>query len=97
MYMLMAFAPAAANHPPTNVQTISQTEGHPLCAKTMVGMVITKSNSTMRGFVNAMYEPTFERWAAGLSPWLNSLVVKRDGTRGRTPRATAQGYGTMEW
>jgi hypothetical protein len=51
----------------------------------------------MRGFVSAMYEPTLERCATGLSPWLNSLVVKRDGTRGRTPRATAQGYGTMEW
>jgi hypothetical protein len=34
----------------------------------MVGMVITKSNSTMRGFVSAMYEPTLERWATGLSP-----------------------------
>lgn len=50
----------------------------------------------MRGLVNATYEPNFDRGAACLLPWLNNFEVKRDGTRGRTPRATAQGYGTME-
>ena len=54
MYMLMAFAPPAANVPPTIVTTISQRLGQPLLATTMVGIVVIKSNSIMRGFVRAI-------------------------------------------
>jgi hypothetical protein len=54
MYMLMAFAPPAAKVPPTIVTTISHRLGQPLLATTMVGIVVIKSNSIMRGFVNAI-------------------------------------------
>jgi len=52
---LMALAPPAARAPPHTVATINVIEGHPRSASTMVGIVVTSSNSTMRGFVNATY------------------------------------------
>jgi hypothetical protein len=55
MTMLMALAPPAARAPPHTVATINVIEGHPRSASTMVGIVVTSSNSTMRGFVNATY------------------------------------------
>jgi hypothetical protein len=42
--------------------TIKLTDGHLPAASTMVGIVVTNSNSMMRGFVNATYEPNFERF-----------------------------------
>jgi hypothetical protein len=41
---------------------IKLTDGHLPAASTMVGIVVTNSNSMMRGFVNATYEPNFERF-----------------------------------
>ena len=51
--MLMALAPPAASVPPTNVASISQSEGRPRRATTMVGKVVTSSNSMIRGLVRA--------------------------------------------
>ena len=34
---------------------MSQVPGQPRAAKIIVGIVVTSSNSMMRGFVNAMY------------------------------------------
>ncbi len=53
MNMLMAFAPPAASDPPTSVATISPMDGNPRWATTMVGSVVTKSSSTIRGLVRA--------------------------------------------
>jgi hypothetical protein len=41
---------------------IRLTDGHLPAASTMVGIVVTSSNSIIRGFVNATYEPNFERF-----------------------------------
>ena len=51
--MLMALAPPAASVPPTRVATMSQTEGSPRFATTMVGSVVTSRSSMIRGFVRA--------------------------------------------
>ncbi len=51
--MLRALAPPAASAPPVSVATMSQTEGRPPWATTMVGSVVTSSNSMMRGLVRA--------------------------------------------
>ncbi len=51
--MLMALAPPAASAPPARVATISQSEGRPRLATTMVGKVVTSSSSMMRGLVRA--------------------------------------------
>ena len=52
-YMLMAFAPPAAKVPPRTVATMSHTGGIPCSATTMVGTVVTRRSSMMRGFVRA--------------------------------------------
>ena len=52
-YMLMAFAPPAAMAPPMTVATISQIDGSPWAATIMVGTVVTRSSSMMRGLVSA--------------------------------------------
>ena len=54
-YWLMAFAPPAASVPPKTVASISQGEGMPRWARTMVGTVVTSSSSMIRGLVSAMY------------------------------------------
>ena len=51
--MLMALAPPAARVPPTSVATISQTDGRPCFATTMVGRVVTSRSSMIRGLVRA--------------------------------------------
>jgi hypothetical protein len=51
--MLMALAPPAASVPPTSVASINQTDGSPRFATTMVGRVVTRSNSMIRGLVKA--------------------------------------------
>ncbi len=82
MYMLMAFAPPAARVPPTIVTTISHRLGQPLLATTMVGIVVMRSSSIMRGFVRAMYPATTEVGILADS-WPPRRVM-RDGTKGRT-------------
>jgi hypothetical protein len=52
-YMLMALAPPAAMVPPMTVAAISQSDGRPFAATTIVGTVVTSSSSMMRGFVSA--------------------------------------------
>ncbi len=51
--MLMALAPPAASVPPARVIATSDHGGHPRCAKTIVGTVVTNSNSMIRGLVSA--------------------------------------------
>ena len=46
-----AFAPPAANAPPTRVANTKYQLGHPLEAKNIVGTVVTRSNSIILGFV----------------------------------------------
>ena len=53
MTMLVALAPAAARVPPTRVAKISQISGMPRWATTMVGTVVTRSSSMIRGLVRA--------------------------------------------
>ncbi len=53
--MLMALAPPAARVPPATVQTISQSDGSPRSATIIVGTVVTRSSSMIRGFVSATY------------------------------------------
>ena len=50
-----AFAPPAAKVPPHTVAIMSQIPGNRFAATTMVGTVVTRSNSMMRGLVNATY------------------------------------------
>ena len=52
-YMLIAFAPPAASVPPMTTAAMSQMDGMPRCASTMVGTVVTSSSSMIRGFVSA--------------------------------------------
>jgi hypothetical protein len=52
-YMLRALAPPAARLPPARVARISPIAGRPLSARIIVGMVVTRSNSMMRGLVRA--------------------------------------------
>ena len=49
----MAFAPPAASEPPKITAAISQIDGMPRCARTIVGTVVTRSSSMMRGLVSA--------------------------------------------
>jgi hypothetical protein len=66
---------------------IRLTDGHLPAASTMVGIVVTRSNSIIRGFVNATYEPNFERCfllASRRFPSLcpNKRELIREGTIG---------------
>ena len=54
MYILIAFAPPAANEPPNNVIAISDHAGHLPAAKTIVGTVVINNSSMIRGFVSAI-------------------------------------------
>jgi hypothetical protein len=54
MYMLIAFAPPAANEPPINVIKMRLNAGQPPSATTIVGTVVISNNSMIRGFVRAM-------------------------------------------
>ena len=56
--MFMAFAPPAASAPPNSVVTMRRTGGTPSWARTMVGSVVMRSSSTMRGLVRATKPPT---------------------------------------
>ena len=51
--MLNALAPPAARVPPRSVASMSHSPGIPCAATTIVGTVVTRSNSMMRGFVRA--------------------------------------------
>ena len=53
-YMLMALAPPAAKVPPITVAAMSHGDGRPRSATIMVGTVVTRSSSMMRGLVSAM-------------------------------------------
>jgi len=53
MYMLRALAPPAARLPPTSVARISVPLGIPRAATIMVGTVVTRSSSMIRGLVRA--------------------------------------------
>src|SRR5439155_21255766 len=64
-YMLAALAPPAAREPPTRVVSTSQPDGRPRAATTMVGTVVTRRSSTMRGLVRARYPRRRARGAAG--------------------------------
>jgi hypothetical protein len=59
--MLMALAPPAANVPPSTVQTISHSDGRPFSATIIVGTVVTRRSSMIRGLVRATYAPTRAR------------------------------------
>jgi hypothetical protein len=66
---------------------INLTDGHLPAASTMVGIVVTSSNSIIRGFVNATYEPNFERCFLLALPRFPSLCPNkreliREGTMG---------------
>jgi hypothetical protein len=53
------------------VIAISENDGQPECASTIVGIVVISNNSMIRGFVSAMYAPTRPRedfWAADEEP-----------------------------
>ena len=68
--MLMAFAPPAASAPPTRVASMRPIDGRPRFATTMVGSVVTKRSSMMRGLVKATYalmvdHPARVPWRAG--------------------------------
>jgi hypothetical protein len=52
-HMLIAFAPPAARVPPKTTATMSQSDGMPRWARTIVGTVVTSSSSMMRGFISA--------------------------------------------
>ena len=54
IYMLIAFAPPAANEPPSRVIAISDQAGHLSAAKTIVGTVVINNNSMILGLVNAI-------------------------------------------
>ncbi len=60
-YMLTALAPPAARVPPTTVATISHTGGMPRSATTIVGTVVTRSSSMIRGLVRATYPAARDR------------------------------------
>jgi hypothetical protein len=51
--MLIAFAPPAASAPPIIVANIKEKGGIPSSATTIVGIVVTKRSSMIRGLVNA--------------------------------------------
>ena len=53
--MLAALAPPAERAPPTRVATISHHFGIPRSATTIVGSVVTRSSSMIRGLVSATY------------------------------------------
>jgi hypothetical protein len=66
---------------------IKLADGHLPAASTMVGIVVTSSSSMIRGFVNAMYEPIFERFFLLASrrfpsPCPNKRELIREGTIG---------------
>ncbi len=52
-YMLMALAPPAASVPPSSVATMSQTPGRPPWARIIVGSVVMRRSSMIRGLVRA--------------------------------------------
>jgi hypothetical protein len=52
--MLIAFAPPAANEPPSKVIAINDQLGHSPAANTMVGTVVIKRSSIIRGLVKPM-------------------------------------------
>ena len=60
-YILAALAPPADNVPPARVATTVQSEGHPPAATTMVGTVVTRSSSIIRGLVRATRAPARAR------------------------------------
>ena len=51
---MIAFALPAASAPPNSVATASHVEGHPRCASTIAGSVVTSNSQMMFGFVSAM-------------------------------------------
>src|SRR5579875_4227925 len=53
MNMLVACAPPAESVPPTRVASTSQPDGTPRRATNIVGTVVTRRSSMMRGFVRA--------------------------------------------
>ena len=52
-YMLIAFAPPAASEPPIIVANINHSGGIAPSATTIVGIVVTKRSSMIRGLVSA--------------------------------------------
>ena len=58
--MLAALAPPADRAPPTRVATISHHFGMPRSATTIVGSVVTRSSSMIRGLVSADVRLEFE-------------------------------------
>src|SRR5690625_3406175 len=67
--MLNVLAEPAAAAPPMRVATTSHRPGQPPAARNIVGIVVTRSSSMMRGFVSATYalilSPALVRPAAG--------------------------------
>jgi hypothetical protein len=91
-YMFTAFAPPADNVPPTSVSRTNRHPGQPPSANTIVGIVVMRSNSMMRGLVSAMYAPILDR--DGLT-CPSCADLSREGTRGRVTTAmTPTGYGS---
>ena len=56
-YMFAALAPPADRVPPMRVATTRPDDGQPRAATTMVGTVVTRSSSIMRGLVRATNAP----------------------------------------
>jgi hypothetical protein len=52
--MLYAFAPPAANVPPTKHQIVNAKSGTPSLAKNKAGSVVTSRSSTTRNFISEM-------------------------------------------
>ncbi len=84
--MLIALALPAASVPPSSVTATSDQAGHPCSASTMVGTVVMRSSSMIRGLVNATYAPITVVGVRRL-PWATPPGANRDGTRGRLPTA----------
>src|SRR5436190_735858 len=91
-YMLMALAPPAARAPPTSVATIRPTAGMPLLATTIVGRVVTRSSSMMRGLVSATYAPTRDLTSKETGRAIAADTMARGGELPKRERRRAVGW-----
>ena len=69
---------------------MSRSDGRPSSASTIVGRVVMRSSSTMRGLVSATNPPIRVRGVA--PPWTRGRTppgASEDGTSGRLPTAIA--------
>src|SRR6266487_1982045 len=94
----MVFALPAAGVPPTSVTRTSRMEGTPRWASSMVGTVVTRSSSMMRGLVSAISARTTT--PAGRRPLLERSLAALGvrlitGAGGRLPRDRRIRHGAL--